>query len=182
MVVYRSLVPHMEFLMARQKLPQEEQDIRLARARKLYLEYKSVSEIAREVELPRSTLNHHIKRHWDHERKMCKAELFDALVDSKKVDFGKMTQASITVMTRALQDLATRDRSPNVHEAKKACEILDLLDKITRLDDGNPTDIIATEKPATIIEIKEKLALDPFQDEEEEEEIEFKELEHVKED
>jgi len=158
--------------MAKAKLPQKEQERRLLEAKLLFMKYLSVTEIARQVELPRTTINHHVKKHWEHERALAKAELFNALADSKKVDFSRMTQSAIKVMARSLEELANRDRSPNVHEAKKAGEILDILDRITRLDDSSPTEIIANEKPATIIEVREKLKLDPFSDIEE---IEYKE-------
>ena len=40
--------------------------------------------------------------------------------------------------------------------------IVSEIDKILRLDEGEPTDIIAEHKPATIIELQEKLKRDPF--------------------
>lgn len=144
------------------KLTKKERESRLDAAKVLFMEYKSITEIAKLVGLPRTTIDHHAKTHWEHERALQKAELFNALADSKRVDFSRMTQSAITVMARALQSLATRDRAPNVHEAKKASEILDILDKITRLDDSSPTEIIANEKPITIVELKKKMAVDPF--------------------
>ena len=36
------------------------------------------------------------------------------------------------------------------------------IDRIIRLDDGEPTDIISEHKPSTVIELKAKLKNDPF--------------------
>lgn len=146
------------------KLTEKQREQRLEEAKAMFMEYYNITEIAKKVKLPRTTIDHHAKKKWELERELNKAELYQALTDSKKFDFTKMTKSAITVMARALEDLATRQRAPNVHEAKKASEILDILDKITRLDDNKPTDIIANEKPATVIEVREKLRLDPFSD------------------
>jgi len=40
--------------------------------------------------------------------------------------------------------------------------IITEIDRIIRLDDGEPTDIISEHKPVTVIELREKLKKDPF--------------------
>lgn len=148
---------------------------KLAKAKALYMDYETVSEVSRQTGIARSTVSFHVKKEngWEYERNISRAELLDQMQTARKADFAKMTGSTIIVLKRALQTLAERADPPSVQEAKGAASILDILDKITRLDDGNPTDIIASEKPATVIEIREKLKLDPFQ---EVKEIEYEEI------
>ena len=146
-------------------------DKQLAKAKQLYMEYQSLDEIERRTKIPRGSVYHHVKSKWKDEREMNKAELFAQMTATKKVHFTNMTSATIKILTRALEDLANRDQAPTIVEATKAAEIMNTLDKITRLDEGNPTDIVSNqEKPMTIEVIKEKIALDPFSVEE----IEYK--------
>jgi hypothetical protein len=136
---------------------------KLAAAKKDYMEYRSPNSIALKHNIPRSSLLYHITRYWKPEREMAKAELFQAMTDSKRVDFTRITESAISIMSRALHELATRVKPPTVNEAKQASEILNILDRITRLDEGNPTDIQSNqEKPMTIEVIQEKLKNDPF--------------------
>ena len=89
-----------------------------------------------------------------------------------------MSNASIIIMTRALQELAKRDQPPSIAEAKRATEILESLDKISRLDENKPTEI-TEERPITTVELKERLSIDPFSGVTEE--VDYKELPDAKE-
>lgn len=139
--------------------------ILLEKAKKMYMEYTPVSSISRHINVPKTTLQHYCTNYWHPEREMARAELFQKMTDTKRVDFARITEATICIMTRALQNLAARSEPPTMAEASKASEILSSLDKITRLDDGNPTDIISNqEKVLTVETIRKKLSLDPFDD------------------
>lgn len=147
------------------------------RIKQKYLEGESLSALARNFDIARTSLSYHANKNWKHELELQRAELFSHFSKSKKSNFIKMSESAIKVMTRALEDMAERDIPPTIREAKDAAVILESLDKITRLDDGNPTEIVA-EKPISITEIKAKLKLDPFYSEEDDiEEVEFKEIE-----
>lgn len=148
----------------------------LETAKQLYLQYHTVTEVSKKTNISRTTLTHHIKKDggWEHERNLSRAELLDKATSSRKTDFVEMTSSTITVLKRALTSLAQRDDAPTVQEAKGAAAILETLDKITRLDDGNPTDIIHQEKPVTVVELRKRLSKDPFAGELED--AEFKEI------
>jgi len=139
--------------------------------RQLYFEYKSISEIARAFDVARATITWHINSNgWTAARKLAESEVFSSFDDAKKVDFIKMTQSAVTIMSRSLQHLATRADAPSINEATRAADILKTLDNILRLDDGTPTDIIEnTEKPLDDKELKKKLSADPFANLKEEE-------------
>lgn len=135
----------------------------LEEARIRYMRYESVRSISLTLNIPRSTITYHIKKVWELNRELEKADLFNQVISSKQVDFTKMTQAAITIMSKAMQALAVRTTPPSLNEAKQAGDILATLDKITRLDEGSATDIISNQdKPITIVEIQKKIAADPF--------------------
>lgn len=130
----------------------------------MFMEYKSVSSIARAFNVARNTVTYHINTNaWAAERKLNENEILASFTDAKKSDFIKMTQSAVNIMARSLDQLATRHEPPSISEATKAADILKTLDNILRLDDGKPTDIVEqTDKPMTEKEIKKKLSVDPF--------------------
>jgi predicted DNA-binding protein YlxM (UPF0122 family) len=132
--------------------------------KRMFMEYKTVSAIAREFSVSRNTITHHINQHgWTAERKLNETELLSTFSDGKKASFTDMTESSVIIMKRALQDLATRATPPSINEAIRAADILKTLDNILRLDDGKPTDIVeSTEKAMDNKELKKKLSADPF--------------------
>lgn len=131
-----------------------------------YLEYLPVAQIAEQYDLPRSSLDYHAKTHWSEERQLLKNELYATFSSNKRVKFIELSTSALQVITRSLDYLAKREVPPTVREAVDAMKILDNLDKIQRLDDGDPTTISA-EKPLSIKEIKAQLkSADPFNKEE----------------
>ena len=142
----------------------------LKQAKQLYMNHVPVAEIARRFDVARQSINRYVLGDggWKEERDLMSAELVQNLAESRRPDFAKMTGSTITVLKRALQDLAHRDEPPTILEAKGAAQILETLDKITRLDEGNPTDIIHSEKPVTVVELRKRLSKDPFAEELEE--------------
>jgi len=147
---------------------------KLATIKQLYMEYKSISSIAREFGVQRSTINWHINSNgWKAERKLNESEIFAAFDDGKKVDFVKMTQSATMIMARSLEELATRHEPPTINEATRAADILKTLDNILRLDEGKPTDIVEnSDKPMDNKELKKKLKADPFSNIEEDDDDE----------
>jgi len=150
----------------------------IATMKAMFMEYKSVSAIAREFNVARNTVNYHITTNaWAAERKLNENEILASFTDAKKSDFIKMTQSAVNIMARSLENLSTRHEPPSINEATRAADILKTLDNILRLDDGKPTDIVEqSDKPMTEKEIKKKLRVDPFSKVEEEEDESNKKL------
>jgi hypothetical protein len=137
----------------------------LSHAKRMFMNYESITQIAKSMEVARSSIQYHVKNSWDAEREMNKAELFHQLASTKKVHFTNISDAALKIMTRAIEDTANRSGEITLREAQTAAAILETIDKITRLDEGTPTDIISNqEKPMTIVEVQKKIALDPFAD------------------
>lgn len=143
-----------------------------------YLEGESVNSLAEEFRVKRTSAQYYANKEWKQEKALMRAELFQKFSEDKKENFIKMSNASIIIMTRALQELAKRDQPPSIAEAKRATEILESLDKISRLDENKPTEI-TEERPITTVELKERLSIDPFSGVTEE--VDYKELPDAKE-
>lgn len=155
-------------------LSEEEQE----KMKQKYLNYIPVSKIAREHGVSRTTLQYHATTHWNPVRESMRAETFGEFMDTKRESFVKMSKTSMSIIKSALEELSNRDVPPTMREAQMAVNVLVELDKITRLDDGAPTEITA-EKPLSLEAVKKKIALDPFSKEIEKiEEIAFTEVEN----
>jgi predicted DNA-binding protein YlxM (UPF0122 family) len=150
-------------------------DKQLLAIKKLYFEYMPVTQIAKKFKVSRSAINWHVSSNsWAASRKLQESEIFAAFDDTKKVDFVKMTQSAVAIMARSLQTLATRLDPPSIMEATKAADILKTLDNILRLDEGKPTDIVENQdQPLDDKALKKKLAKDPFNNIQEEEDNEI---------
>ena len=140
-----------------------------------YMQGASLTLLAEKHGVARTSLSYHANTYWKKELELRRAELFEQFSNSKKQNFIQMSDSAIKVMTKALRELAEREYPPTIREAKDATVILESLDKITRLDEGNPTEIVA-EKPVSIKDITAKLKLDPFYTEGEIEDADFKEI------
>ena len=136
----------------------------LASIKEMYMQYKSLSEIARAYDVSRTAINWHVNTNsWAAERKLNESDILGSFTDAKKSDFIKMTQSAVNIMARSLENLSTRHDPPSINEATRAADILKTLDNILRLDDGKPTDIVEnTDKPMDDKELKKKLSVDPF--------------------
>ena len=130
-------------------------------AKQRYMEYQSVASIAEELNVSRTTLQYHVKTYWEQERELLKAELFSRFTATKRSKFIEMSESSINIISKALKALAHRGEPPTTREAKDAVNILEALDKITRLDDGRPTEI-TEEKVMDMDEIHSIATLVPF--------------------
>ena len=133
----------------------------LVKARELYMSYKTLKEIAEALDMPYKTVQFHSAK-WKKDRDLMKNELLRELTENKKTVLTSLVGNSLECVDRAIADLKNRKNPPSIKEARMLTHIVSEIDKILRLDEGEPTDIIAEHKPATIIELREKLKRDPF--------------------
>lgn len=148
----------------------------IEKAKKMYMAYESITAVSKAVGIPRSTITYHVKKEdngWEFERSLCRTELLSKVSAAKSSDIAAMSSSAIIIIKRALDTLANRTDPPTVSEASRATAIFESLDKITRLDEGSPTDIIQSEKIVTVSELQKKIKLDPFNTVEE---IEYEEV------
>lgn len=144
------------------ELPKEEQEL----MRNKYLCYTPVSKIAKEHGVNRTTVDHHVRTKWHQERELLRSELFANFAAGKQTEFVELSESSLTILRNGLSYLANRTEPPSVKEMAQIAKIFETLDKIMRLEAGDPTSITA-EKPLSIKEIKAQLkSADPFNTEE----------------
>lgn len=130
-------------------------------AKERYLEYKSIMSIADELNVPRTSVQYHASNHWNQEREMLKAELFASFTSAKKAVFIQLSEKSLSIIEKALAHIVSRQCAPSTKEAKDAVQILEALDKIGRLDEGKPTEILE-EKIMDMKDIQDIASLVPF--------------------
>jgi len=134
----------------------------LDKAKQMYMDHHSPKFIASELDLNHHSINYYITNYWREERD---TELYDhinALTVKKKSEFLNITEDAICVMQRAIKHLAVRPDPPTIREAESVAKVYQMVDAIGRLDRKEPTEIIATEKPVTTIELKNMINKDPF--------------------
>lgn len=142
----------------------------LSAAKTAYLKYTPINSIVETCGIARGTLMYHVPK-WREERELLKGEIMDALSDSKRELMSSIAKNGLQILAKSMQSLADGDRSLTPKEMMGIANIVDSLDKITKLDEGTPTDIIAEIKPASAIEIRKLLKKDPFLELEEIEEV-----------
>lgn len=147
-------------------LPKSQQD----EFKKRYLSGESILGLCKEFGVKRGSAQYYVNKEWKAEKELLRTELFKSFGEAKKQDFVEMSQSSIVIMKRALEDLARRGTPPTIMEAKRATEILESLDKITRLDENKPTEI-RENTVVTTEDLRKRLSVDPFAIEAEYEEI-----------
>ena len=130
-------------------------------AKKMFMDFKPLKEIAKVLNIKYRTLVYH-KNKWEEERNLIRKEILRDLADNKRAILVNLTSNSLDCVDRAIEDLKKRDKPPTIHEARLLTNIISEIDRIIRLDDGEPTDIISEHKPSTVIELKAKLKKDPF--------------------
>ena len=147
----------------------------LKEAKELYMTFMPVVDISKQLNIPYKTLVYHTGK-WKEERSLLRSEILKELSENKKAILTTLVGNSLEIVDRVLKDFKAGKRDASITEARHIVSMITDVDKILRLDDGNPTDIIAEHKPATVIELRDKLKRDPFYIED----ANFREIAHEK--
>ena len=134
----------------------------LSSAKQLYLDHTPVTEIARRLSISRETIQYHVNTYWRKEREeISKGILMDVAL-AKRGKLLEISGMTLDIILKSLADLHKRTAPLSAFEARTVAALFAELDKIIKLDAGDPTDIIASNKPSTYVEIQQKLNMDPF--------------------
>ncbi len=136
-------------------------DITIEAARQLYLNYTTISDIASRTQMTRASILYYIPK-WKEERERAKSEIIDALSDSKRELMYSIARSGLELLNRSMIDLTKSKRMLTPKEMTGIANIIDGLDKITKLDEGRPTEILGEIRPATVVEMRKLLTNDPF--------------------
>ena len=112
--------------MARQKYAPE----LIAKAKKLYMEYKTIAEVARQTYISRSTINYYIAKSWEKERKAREDLNLARLNDITAMDLKTIGKDSITILKRAINNSATGDEPPSLKDALAVSKIIETIKKL----------------------------------------------------
>jgi DNA-directed RNA polymerase subunit F len=137
-------------------------DEQLNTAKKLYMAYKPLKDIVEITGIKKPSISYHIQNKWLKEREDSKSELLKTFTERKKSLMASIASNGLEILAKAMESLKNVDRPLSAAEIKSISTIVSELDKISKLDEGNPTEILAEIKPATTIEIRELLNNDPF--------------------
>lgn len=135
--------------------------IKLESAKEMYLNFRSIPEIAIETGINPRTLRYHADNYWSKERATQKSQFFEYIADNKRVQLVNITDRALTVIENSLRELAAKPYI-KVQEARMAAEILEKIDRILKLDEGKATSITTTAPPSSVLELKKRLKVDPF--------------------
>ena len=152
-----------------------------AEIKQKFMEGYSTIQLANDYNLVRQSLDWLVgNRNWREQRRLMRAELFQNFSDTKRSAFTGIYLDGTTLLRNAIRDSLKEYEQGNLtikeklEMAKKISEVIKELDKIQRLDEGKPTDIIE-EKPFAVEDLQRRMRNDPFY-QEEIESADFKEI------
>lgn len=141
----------------REKLDKE----KLEQARLMYMNYKSVPEISIETGLNPRSIRYHVDNSWSKARSVEQTKFFEYIADNKKVQLVNITDRALAIIENCVRELAAKP-VVKVAEARMVADILEKIDKILKLDEGKATNISTVAAPSSVIELKQRLKIDPF--------------------
>lgn len=104
----------------------------LNRAKGMYLAGTPVLQIAKELDVPRSTINHYIKKSWAEERALRSTQLLETVSNLHATTITTMTKDALIAAQRAITHLSVRPEPPS---SKEAVDMVNILDKIQIISD-----------------------------------------------
>lgn len=134
----------------------------IKQAKDLYFAYTPLKQICVTTGFKYESLKHYISTYWKEERELAKHDIIDSFTESKRAVILSISKHGLELLDRGLTDLLKSGRPLKTYEISQIATLVTELDKIIKLDDGRPTEILAELKPASFIEIKKLLQKDPF--------------------
>lgn len=127
--------------------------------RVMYMEHTPLSQIAREMNVPRSTLQYYENSMWRSERELVSSELLSTISSKRLHSLHELNGGGVKILSRAVQNLVTRKDPPSTREAMDIVKIMEVLDKLASYADNK--DSGGEVLPADFIDVT-----DPFEIEE----------------
>lgn len=134
----------------------------IEKGRLLFLQYRSYEEISEMTGMTVYALKWYAKKSWRKERDMHKNQIIELLGESKAKAFAEIGMHGMELLCRSLREHAKNGTILSVKESFALSNIITNIDKIVRLEDGLPTDIVKDIAPADQGEIIELVQADPF--------------------
>lgn len=107
-------------------------DETLHRAKELYMGFESVSQIARILDVNRTTIQYYVRKSWKDERDLLSSEFISSITSSRASDLVSIQGSAIKTLKKCLLNMANRAEPPSTKEALDAVKILESMDKLAR--------------------------------------------------
>lgn len=108
-------------------------DSKLEDAKELFMQNMGVTDIAKHLNIPRTTLQYHQNKDgWKEEREQLHMEQFTDYMSTKQSDVTHIAKDALMVMRRGLSYLAQRTAPPTIDEVTKASRAMETLSKISQ--------------------------------------------------
>ena len=138
-------------------------DEQLEWAKAQYMDYTPVTKIASKLGVRKNTVQYHVDKGWRSERTLRSNTLISEFTEAK----ANMMNSTFSCSFKSIQEwVRVKSKHPEElkpHEVKTMMSIISEMDKIMRLDKGEPTDIVSETKPISVIEVRNQiLKSDPF--------------------
>lgn len=130
----------------------------LLEAKRLYMAFKPISQIARDLEVNRTTIQYYVRKGWKDERDLASSEFISSMASRRAGDLEGIEKNSIKVLARCINHLAKREIPPSTKEGLDALKILQGIDELAK---ANPEDYQAFTGDADD-EIIDMEVVDPF--------------------
>jgi len=134
----------------------------IEKGRDMYMQYKSYMDIAAETGMSIYAVKFYCKQHWKKDRELHKSQIIEVLGETRGKAFAEISIYGLELLVKSLKDHAKNGTILSVKDSFALSHILTNIDKMIRLDEGNPTDIIKDVKPADRGEIIQLIQADPF--------------------
>jgi len=140
-------------------------DRQLEDAKALYMDYKSLAKIASAIGCKKSAIAYHAQKKdgWRSERVLRSTELAAEFSESKLKRMNSTFSSGFAAVEEWMRIKSADPGELKTHEVKTMLTVIEQMDKISRLDAGSPTDIIAETRPMDVKEALQKIkTADPF--------------------
>ena len=141
-------------------------------AKILYMQYMEPPDIAKKLNMEITTISNYVyrgvgydKTPWRELRIQQTKDLLQNVKEHNKVRITNIFKLGLPLIEKALKERAKSEEPMTIDEAKKITDIIVCFDKLERLDDNKPTEIVeGNVKNVTLEELRRKVLSDPFAD------------------
>lgn len=138
------------------------------KAKILFMQFVPRDEIVRRLDMSEVTFSIWVNKYgWEKERNEVVRSVVNDVKDQGRRVLAEVSRISLSMVYKSLSHRSQQPAPLTLREAQVVTDILSKLDRIARLDDGEPTDIVAGSErlaPISIEELRTIVAKDAFID------------------
>lgn len=109
----------------------------LAKAKDMYMEGEKVVNIAKELDISRSSIQYHVSSSWKEERELKEASMLAVMAKASSNQLIKLMDSSLKLVQDAIDGASSRGSHLSLEETKDVVSILKTLAQIAAIGDKN---------------------------------------------